>query len=125
MYALAVKNIDSVIRGTTKTTTELKCRILNDEQTADSVKQRLLVSAVKTLPQAEVTRCLDAAKKHEFTKIFTPRAKPRIENTAQSKELLDLFKSKGWIVSYSINEDNSGYEIQRPAPPKKRTLTHV
>lgn len=125
MYTLAIKNIDSVIRGSIKTTTELKCRIFNDEQTADSVKQRLLVSAVKTLPQAEVTRCLDAAKKHEFTKIFTPRAKPRIENTAQSKELLDLFKSKGWIVSYSINEDNSGYEIQRPAPPKKRTLTHV
>ena len=125
MYALAIKNIDSVIRGTIKTTTELKCRILNDDQTTDSVKQRLLLAAIKTLPQAEVMLCLDAAKKHEFSKIFNPRTKPRIENNMQSKEILDVFKSRGWIVSYSLNGDNSGYEMQRPALPKKRILTHA
>ena len=125
MYTLAIKNIDSVIRGSIKTTTELKCRILNDDQTTDSVKQRFLLAAIKTLPQAEVMLCLDAAKKHEFSKIFNPRTKPRIENNMHNKEILDIFKSRGWIVSYSLNGDNSGYEIQRPAQPKKRILTHA
>ena len=125
MYTLAIKNIDSIIRGTTKTSLDLKCRILNDDQSTASVKQRLLVSAVKSLPQAETIRCLDAADKHEFSKIFNPRTKPRIENNTQNKEILDIFKSRGWILGYSLCADNSGYEIQRPTPPKKRTLTHV
>lgn len=125
MYTLAIRSIDSVIRGTTKTTTQLKCRILNDDQTTDSVKQRLLLSAVKTLPQADVILCLNAAQKNDFSKIFNIRAKPRIENNAQCKEILDVFKSRGWIVSYSLNADNSGYEVQRPTPPKRRALTHA
>ena len=125
MYTLAIRNIDSIIRGTTKTTTELKCRILNDDQTSDSVKHRLLVSVVKSLPQADVILCLDAAQKHELTKVFNPRSKPRIENNVQNKEILDVFKSRGWIVGYSLNTDGSGYEIQRPTPPKKRVLSHV
>lgn len=125
MFALAIKNIDSVIRGTTKTTTELKCRILNDDQTSDSVKQRLLVAAVKSLSKEEAILCLEAVHKYELSKIFNSRAKPRIENNTQNKEILDIFKSRGWILSYSLNSDNSGYEIQRPVLPKRRTLTHV
>lgn len=125
VYALAVKSIDSVIRGTTKTTTELKTRILCDDQVTDSVKQRLLVTAVKMLSQAEVVLCLDAAQKHEFSKIFNSRTKPRIESNAPNKEIIDVFKSRGWIASYSLNVDTGLYEIQRPTPPKKRILTHV
>lgn len=125
MYTLAIKNIDSVIRGSIKTTTELKCRILNDDQTTDSVKQRLLLAAIKTLPQAEVMLCLDAAKKHEFSKIFNPRTKPRIENNMQNKEILDVFKSRRWIIGYTANHTGTGYDIQRSAQSKKKELTHV
>lgn len=123
MYALAIKNIDSVIRGTTKTTTELKCRILNDDQTSGAVKQRLLVSAAKTLPQADVILCLDAAQKHEFSKIFNPRKKLRIENNMQNKEILEVFKSRKWIIGYTVNQ--TGYDIQRSVQSKKKELTHV
>ena len=125
LYTHAIKNIDSIIRGTTKASTELKCRILSDDQTASSVKQRLLTSAVKTLSQADAILCLDAAQRHEFSKIFNPRTRPKIENNTQSKEILDVFKFRGWIAGYSLNADNSGYEIQRSTSPRKRTLTPV
>ena len=125
MYTLAIKNIDSVIRGTIKTTTEIKCRFLNDDQTTDSAKQKLLLSAIKSLPQAEVMLCLDAAQKHEFSKIFNPRTKPRIDNNMQNKEILDVFKSRGWIANYLLNADSNEYEIQRPVLSKKRPLTPV
>ena len=125
MYTLAIRNIDSVIRGTTKTTTELKCRILNDTQTSETVKQRLLISAAKTLPQADVIRCLDAAQKHELSKIFNPRTKLRIENNSQNREILEVFKSRRWIISYTANQAGTGYVIQRSAQSKKKELTHV
>ena len=125
MYTLAISSIDSIIRGTTKVTTELKCRILNDNQTTDSVKQRLLVASVKTLPQAEVILCLDAAKKHELSKIFNPRTKPRIENNVQNKEILEVFKSRRWIIGYTVNQTGTGYDIQRSVQSKKKELTHV
>lgn len=97
----------------------------SDDQTASSVKQRLLTSAVKTLSQADAILCLDAAQRHEFSKIFNPRTRPKIENNTQSKEILDVFKFRGWIAGYSLNADNSGYEIQRSTSPRKRTLTPV
>ena len=125
MYTLAISSIDSIIRGTTKVTTELKCRILNDNQTTDSVKQRLLVASVKTLPQAEVILCLDAAKKHELSKIFNPRTKPRIENNVQNKEILEVFKTRRWIIGYTVNQTGTGYDIQRSVQSKKKELTHV
>ena len=120
MYALAVKNIDAIIRGTITTTTELKCRVLSDDQITDSVKQRLLISIIKSLSQDEVKLCLDAAKRSEFSKIFNPRMRPRIGNNDQCKEILDVFKSRGWIVGYSLNVTGNGYDIQRPTAPKKK-----
>lgn len=125
MYSLAIRNIDAIIRGATKTTTELKCRILNDNQTPDSVKHRLLVSAIKTLSQADVMLCLNAIGKHEFTRIFNSRRKPKIEADPKNKEILESFKFRGWIASYTLSDDDSAYEIQRPTPPKKRALTHA
>lgn len=114
IYALAIKNIDSVIQGTIKTTAELKCRILNAGQITPSAKHRLLAAAIRSLPKEDVMLFLDAAQKHEFSKIFNRRTRPRIENNAQNKELLDIFKSKGWIASYSLNEDRSEFRILRP-----------
>ncbi len=125
MYALAIKNIESIIRGTTKTTTELKCRVLNNDQVSDSVRQRLLVSAIKTLSKEDVLLCLDAAQKQEFSKIFNPRAKPKIGNDTHSKEILDNIKLRGWIAGYSMNEAGNGYEIQKSATSKKKMLTYV
>ena len=125
MYSHAIKNIDAIIRGATRTTTELKHRLLSDNQIAATVKHRLLVSVIKTLSQAEVALCLDAAKKHECSKIFNPRARPRIENDAQNKEILENFKTRGWITNYCLSETGDEYEIQRPTSPKKRALTHA
>lgn len=125
MYSLAARNIDAIIRGTTKATTELKCRILSDNQMSDSVKHRLLVSTIKALSQADVMLCLNAIGKHEFTRIFNPRTKPKIEADTQNKEILENFKSRGWIASYTLSDDGNAYEIQRPTSPKKRALTHA
>ena len=125
VFAHSLKNLDSILRGSFKPTTELKCRILGCDQITEYNRQRLLISALKTLSPSDAQLCLSAGKKHEFSKIFNPRAKIKIENNAQCKEILDMFKTRGWIIGYSLNADGTGYDIQRPLSSKKSKRTPV
>ena len=119
LFNHALKNIDAIIRGAYKATIELKCRILASGQLGEYNQQRLLTVCINATEQSDAKLLLDAANKQEFSKIFNPRAKPKIEKNAQCKEILDIFKNRGWITSYSLNTDSNGYDIQRPAPAKK------
>lgn len=122
IYSYAIRNIDAIIRDTIKTTNELKCRILEDTQIADSVKHRLLLTVVKTCSPDNAKRCFDAANKKEFSKIIYTRKKPKIDKDTQSKELLDALKAKGWIAGFSLNQTGDGYDVQRHTQTKRKEL---
>ena len=111
----AVDNIAQIISAPQLVSAELLYDIIASDTIVDSYKVDLIIADIPWADQTEISKYLSALHMDEFVKIFDSRSRPKFENTSDNVDILNAFKSRGWIHDYFLDE--AGYlKIHRHAP---------
>lgn len=111
----AVDNIAQIIPAPQLVSAELLYDIIASDTIVESYKVDLITADIPLADQTEISKYLSALHMDEFVKIFDSRSRPKFENTSDNVDILNAFKSRGWIHDYFLDE--AGYlKIHRHAP---------
>ena len=111
----AVDNIAQIISAPQLVSAELLYDIIASDTIVDSYKVDLIIADIPWTDQTEISKYLSALHMDEFVKIFDSRSRPKFEDTSDNVDILNAFKSRGWIHDYFLDE--AGYlKIHRHAP---------
>lgn len=119
IFKNAEENIEDIILSPNTAAISLKERILVDSELALEKRIRLFVAMLPYIGQAEANKYLSALGLHEYVKIFESYSKPKFEINQESENILEAFRTKGWIFEYLEDESRPGYfKIRRNEPRK-------
>ena len=119
IFKNAKENIEDIILSPNTAAISLKERILVDSELALEKRIRLFVAMLPYIGQAEANKYLSALGLHEYVKIFESYSKPKFEINQESENILEAFRTKGWIFEYLEDESRPGYfKIRRNEPRK-------
>ena len=111
----AVDNITRITSAPQSVSAELLYDIIVSDAIANSYKVDLIIADISCADRTEISKYLFALHLDEFVKIFDSRSRPKFENTSDNVDILNAFKSRGWIHDYFLDE--AGYlKIHRHAP---------
>ena len=111
----AVDNITRITSAPQLVSAELLYDIIVSNAIANPYKVDLIIANISCADQTEISKYLSALHMDEFVKIFDSRSRPKFENTSDNVDILNAFKSRGWIHDYFLDE--AGYlKIHRHAP---------
>ena len=121
VFKNAKENIEDIILSPNTAAISLKERILVDSELALEKRIRLFVAMLPYIGQAEANKYLSALGLHEYVKIFESYSKPKFEINQESENILEAFRTKGWIFEYLEDESHPGYfKIRRNEPRKSK-----
>lgn len=123
VVSYAEKQIDSIISGKVKAADGLKTKLLASENVNLDNKYKLLLAMLPYISKNNCKTCFDAIRLTEFSKIFEPYAKPKIQKTENNQQILDAMIARGWLYDYRDSpHDSNFYMIRRKEPSKKRNV---
>lgn len=123
VVSYAEKQVDSIISGKAKAADGLKIKLLASENVNLDNKYKLLLAMLPYISKNNCKTCFDAIRLTEFSKIFEPYAKPKIQKTENNQQILDAMIARGWLYDYRDSpHDSNFYMIRRKEPSKKRNV---
>lgn len=105
---LIMENFDYVIDEELNISFNLLKEIFHSTIFSIDQKKELLVYVLKNLNSSQAKEILRILNFHDYLGLFE-RKRPKIPNTDIDKQILSIFKIKGWITRFHVDSDNSKF----------------
>lgn len=105
---LILEHLDYVVDKELSVSFKLLKEIFQSEIFSIDQKKKLLVSVLNNLTTSQAVEVLEILKLNNYLGLFE-RKRPKIPNTSIDKQILLIFKSKGWITKFDIDTDNPNF----------------
>ena len=111
VYDYASSRVKIIIENNDQVSATLVDRLLSNQMINKSERISLLVSCIPNDDQGAVVKRLQLLGLNEYVKVFDPQTRPKFEDSPESRIIMDTFVARGWIVSYSV--ENNRIKIRR------------
>ncbi|MCG1010920.1 hypothetical protein J4760_12900 [Salinicoccus sp. ID82-1] len=105
---LILENFDYVIDKKLNISFNLLKEIFHSTILSIDQKKELLVSVLENLSSSQTKEILRILNFSDYLGLFE-RKRPKIPNTDIDKQILSIFKIKGWITRFYVDSDNSKF----------------
>ncbi len=106
--SISLEHFDQILRDKYKVPYNLLINIFESSEIGELSKKRMLVSHIIYLNEVETTTCLQLLDMTEVISLFSGR-RPKIERNNENEEILEIFKTKGWITSFNIDRQDNNF----------------
>lgn len=120
VLANAETHMSEIIEDPNNVDRSLKNDIIALHSVTNGIKEKMILADFSNLDQETAVKYLSQIGKVEYGRIFTPKAKPRFEDTPDNRAILDKFIENGWIHEYY--SDSGFLKIRRHAPKVEKAL---
>jgi len=76
-------------------------------------KQEIFEIIAPTATETEIKQWLKLTSLEIFLDVYNKNKNPKFENTALNAAILEIFKNRGDITDYSLDDDDGKYNIKK------------